>query len=74
VDSEIFGSGLIRPRLILETEVFYLCLDLARTVKYLAVVLLELDLFWKLKFFYLCLDLARTVTYLAVVLLDLDLF
>jgi len=57
VDSEIFGSRFIRTRLILETEVFYLCLDLAWSVKYLAVVLLYLDLFWKLKFF-LCLDLA----------------
>jgi len=42
-------------------------------VKYLAVVLLELDLFWKLKFF-LCLDLALNSEIFGSLLLDLHLF
>ena len=73
MESEIFGSRFIRPRLILDSGHVYLCLDLVWKVKYLAGVLLDLDLsgFWT---FYLFLDLVWKVKYLAAVLLDLDFF
>ena len=51
MESEIFGSRFIGPRLILDSENFYLFLDLVWKVKYLAAVLLDLDFFWILKIF-----------------------